>query len=112
MIVAFATAPDPDFDAVVFSGTDDELVIQAAQHLLSINEPVTLVGVGRYGKLMPRLAFARRAARRAVIEYLLVDCDLPIVSGDWPDAPVRYRAREEQFATHAKVAAERGWNVV
>lgn len=112
MIVAFSQALDPDFDAAVFNGTDDELVIQAAQFLLAIAEPVTLVGIGRYGTLMPRLAFARRAARRPVVEYLLVDCDLPVVSGDWPDAPVKYRARSEQFATHAKVAAERGWAVV
>lgn len=112
MIVAFSDSPDSDFDAAVFTGNDDELVIQAAQHLLSVTEPVTLVGIGRYGTLMPRLAFARRAARRPVVEYILVDCDLPVVSGDWPDAPVRYRARSEQFATHAKVASDRGWNLV
>lgn len=112
MIVAFAQAPDPDFEVVVIDGaTTDELVIRAAQYLLPIVEPITLVGIGKFGPLIPRLAFARRAARQSVQEYLLVDCDLPVVSGDWPDAPVRYLARSEQFATHAKVAAERGWRV-
>lgn len=112
MIIAFAEVEDPDFDAVVINGgTNDELVIRAAQHLLSVTEPITLVGIGRFGPLLPRLGFARRAARRTIDGYLLVDCDLPVVSGDWPDAPVRYLARSEQFATHAKVASERGWRV-
>lgn len=110
MRVAFSEVADGD--AVVITGnTLDELVIKAAQHLLPITEPVELVGIGRFGTLMPRLAFARRAARRAVTGYLLVDCDLPVVSGDWPDAPVSYLARSDQFATHAKVASERGWSV-
>lgn len=103
---------DPRDEAILVSGSNvDELVIKAAQHLLPIVEPVELVGIGRFGTLMPRLAFARRAARRAVTQYTLVDCDLPVVSGDWPDAPVRYIWRSEDFATHAKVAADRGWSV-
>lgn len=111
MIVAFSESADSQFASTVISAeTPDELVIRAAQHLLPIDQPITLVGIGRFGTLMPRLAFARRAARRPVVEYVLVDCDLPNVSGDWPDAPVRYVARSEAFATHAKVAAERGWH--
>lgn len=110
MKVAFSERPDED--AVVITGDSvDELVIRAAQHLLPITEPVTLIGIGRFGSAMPRLAFARRAARRAVEGYVLVDCDLPVVSGDWPDAPVTYIARSDEFATHAKVASDRGWSV-
>ena len=110
MRIVFSTAPEPN--ALEITGaTDDELVIKAAQQMLSLEEPATIVGIGRFGTLMPRLAFARRAARRPVVEYVLVDCDLPLVSGDWPDAPVRYIARSEEFATHAKVAADRGWSV-
>lgn len=110
MKVSFSESPDGDA-IVVSAQTVEELVIKAAQHLLLVTEPVELVGIGRFGTLMPRLAFARRAARRPVTQYTLVDCDLPVVSGDWPDAPVRYIARTEEFATHAKVASERGWSV-
>lgn len=112
MIVAFAQSRDPDFDAfIIADGSDDELVIRAAQCLLPITEPITLVGIGRFGRLLPRLGFARRAARCQVVEYVLVDCDLPVVSGDWPDSPVRYIARSAEFRTHAKVASDRGWRV-
>lgn len=91
---------------------DDRRVIAAAQALLGVEGPVILAGHGVMGRLLPRLAFARRASRRPIAGYLLIDCDLPAVAGDWPDAPVSFMATTPAFQTHAKVAAERGWTVV
>lgn len=90
---------------------DDHRVIAAAQVLLAIEEPIGIGGHGRMGQLLPRIAFARRAARIAIPEYLLVDCDLPPSAGDWPDAPVRFMATTDAFATHRNVARQRGWSI-
>ena len=90
---------------------DDRRVIAAAQALLPIDESIVLGGHGAMGRLLPRIAFARRAARRPVLGYLLVDCDLPVVAGDWPDAPVTFVASTPEFRTHLKVAADRGWSI-
>lgn len=90
---------------------DDRRVIAAAQALLTLEEPVVLGGYGTMARLLPRVAFARRATRRPVVGYLLIDGDLPTVAGDWPDAPVTFMATRSGFEAHQKIAAERGWQV-
>jgi hypothetical protein len=104
--------PNGQWEVVAISQPDDDRrVIAAAQALLSIEETVVLGGHGAMARLLPRIGFARRAARRPIEEYVLIDGDLPAVAGDWPDAPVRFIATHAAFTAHAKVARERGWNV-
>jgi hypothetical protein len=69
--------------------------------------PVLLVAHGQAGRMLPALGFARRAARRKVAGYVLVDADLPRAGvQDWPDAPVTFVGREG-----AEQARLRGWDV-
>lgn len=97
---------------VIDQANDDHRVIASAQALLAVDEPINLGGHGPMGRLLPRIAFARRAARLPVLGYLLIDCDLPAVAGDWPDAPVTFMATSPEFSTHLKVARDRGWTAI
>lgn len=114
--VAFTTDPGfthPEWSVILIDQADDDRrVIAAARALLAFHESVTIAGHGLMGRLVPRLAFARRAARQPVAGYLLIDCDLPAAAGDWPDAPVTFMATAPDFATHLKVASSRGWRVI
>jgi hypothetical protein len=114
--ILFTTEPTFVLDGwesvVIDQPDDDRRVIAAAQSLLLIDETVVLGGHGQMGRLLPRVGFARRAARRPIEGYYLIDSILPPVAGDWPDAPVTYTATNEEFSTHAKVARERGWKVI
>jgi hypothetical protein len=114
--ILFTTEPTYALDGweciVIDQPDDDRRVMAAAQALLTVEEPMVLGGHGLMGRLLPRLGFARRAARRPIEGYYLIDSILPPVAGDWPDAPVAYTATNKEFATHAKVAGERGWKVI
>lgn len=62
--------------------------ICAAISGLRPEEPLSFVAFGRAAVLLPSIALAQRAARRRVVEYVLVDPVLPPVSDGWPDAHV------------------------
>lgn len=71
------------------------------------HSPALLVAHGQAGRMLPALGFARRAARRKVAGYVLVDAEFPRAGlEDWPDAPVTYVGHEA-----AEKAKLRGWDV-
>jgi hypothetical protein len=71
--------------------------------------PLHVVVFGASVGLLPAVALAQRAARRRVVEYVIVGPDIPTVTETWPDAPVSvYVAAVSPAATHARL---RGWSV-
>ena len=69
--------------------------------------PITLMAFGPTALLLPSIAVAQRAAHRRVMEYVLVEPEVPPVSEAWPDAPVTVFTDGE-----SSPAALRGWTVL
>ncbi|MCU0300199.1 MAG: hypothetical protein MUF35_01165 [Candidatus Nanopelagicales bacterium] len=77
--------------------------------------PLLLVASGAACAALPALGMAQRAARHAVVGYVLVDGTAPEVgrSGqDWPDAPVTVVRSSGAPDPGDAVARLRGWTVV
>jgi len=93
--------------------TPEAWVAQTALALGAADAPrPLLVATGQSVHLLPRLAFATRAARRPAVGYVLVGDTLPDASdrvADWPDAPVTVVCTEGSEA--GRLAALRGWAV-
>ena len=87
--------------AITGAGLDRDLVLMAS-------------GAGIRG--LPALGLAQRAARRAVVGYVLVDGHPPAPStqaaADWPEAPVLYVRSPGADPLGSRAASLRGWRCV
>jgi hypothetical protein len=81
----------------------------AAITTLNPTPPLTIVSFGDAALLLPAVAVAQRAAHRRVVEYVLVDPQLPDVTESWPDARVRVFC--EATSEAAIPSRLRGWDV-
>lgn len=69
----------------------DQWVSHVATQLAHTAEPLALVFFGASSVHAPAIGFSRRALRRPVMHYILVNPVMPTIGGDygdWPDAPV------------------------
>lgn len=87
----------------------------ASSTCAAINEvapasPVVIVAVGRAALTLPAVARSQRAMHRLVLEYVLLDPDLPPVSDTWPDARVTVACDVDSEASLQ--ARLRGWDVL
>jgi len=73
--------------------------------------PLTVVAFGDSALLLPAVALAQRTAHRLVVEYVLVDAELPPVTETWPDARVTVVTDDDGSAASVQ-GRLRGWSVV
>jgi hypothetical protein len=112
-VIAPDVAPVPDPDPRV------QLAGWVAGQAIAIGAgprgPLLLVAQGAAGRGLPALGLAQRAARHAVVGYVLVDGPAPDAgrSGqDWPDAPVTLVRTGAGAWPDDAAARLRGWSVV
>lgn len=113
------------------NGRDDDAVTAFVQHTPSarsvdasfgeasacaaINEldpapPLIIVAAGRAALVIPAVARSQRSMHRLVLEYLLLDPELPPVTETWPDARVTVVCDvDSEESLHARL---RGWDVL
>lgn len=79
--------------------------------------PLLVVAHGWAGAQVPAVAFAQRAAHRAIHGYVLVDAEFPkpqaMGGSEWPDAPVTYVLHQSGAVAEDRSlqARLRGWEV-
>jgi hypothetical protein len=92
-------------------GPDSSL---AARVCAAINErgpepPLAVIAGGSGALLLPAVARAQRSTHRLVIDYLLIEPELPSVTDSWPDAPVTVVSSDQWVTTQAQL---RGWDLL
>ena len=99
-------------DALAVDPDDNESIpliarVCAAITRLAPAPPLVIVAEGEWAELLPGIALAQRAARRAVRAYVLLDPVLPAVSEQWPDARVHALGRP---GFDLRTCELRGWD--
>ncbi len=84
--------------------------ICAAISQLAVAPPLHVVAFGPAALFLPSVGLAQRTARRRIVEYVLVDPQVPPVSDSWPDAPVTAFVTDLAARSTAQVRL-RGWQV-
>lgn len=96
-------------DAVEGSG-DHATRTCAALASRDLAPPLVICAVGSACVMLPAIARSQRSLHRRVVEYVLLDPQLPTVSDAWPDAPVTVFC---DVASEASLQARlRGWDVL
>ena len=101
-----------DLQPIAVDPDDNESIpliarVCAAITRLAPAPPLVIVAEGEWAKLLPGIALAQRAARRAVRAYVLVDPVLPAVSEQWPEARVHALGRP---GFDLRTCELRGWD--
>lgn len=120
--------------AALAAATGMHYVVRASLFIAAAapRAPLTLVGRGGAGPLLPAIAAAQRAAHRRVGGYVFLDAALPGQAHghdhhgaaaepagleaipapvDWPDAPCGYLRTSEERIGAVRQARLRGWRV-
>lgn len=82
----------------------------AAITALAPSPPLVVVAAGAMARTLPAVARSQAAHHRRVIEYVLLDPELPPVSDAWPDARVTVVCGVDSEASLQ--ARLRGWDVL
>lgn len=82
----------------------------AAITALEPSPPLVVVAEGSMARTLPAVARSQAAHHRRVIEYVLLDPELPPVSDTWPDARVTVVCGVDSEASLQ--ARLRGWDVL
>ncbi len=95
-------------EVVPSDGPADALAARVCSAITALapRPPLIVVAHGSGALLLPSVARAQRSAHRLVVEYLLVQPELPVVSDTWPDAPVTVMTDDPWVSTQARL---RGW---
>lgn len=84
--------------------------ICAAITAVAPSPPLVIVAEGAMARNLPAVARSQAAHHRRVVEYVLLDPDLPPVSDAWPDARVAVVCGVDSEASLQ--ARLRGWDVL
>lgn len=105
-------ARHPDTSVVTPEPGSTELAVRtcAAITALAPSPPLVVVAEGAMARTLPAVARSQAAHHRRVIEYVLLDPDLPTVSDAWPDARVTVVCGVDSEASLQ--ARLRGWDVL
>lgn len=82
----------------------------AAITALQPSPPLVIVAAGSMARTLPAVARSQAAHHRRVVEYVLLDPELPPVSDAWPDARVTVVCGVDSEASLQ--ARLRGWDVL
>lgn len=97
-------------DSVVVNGVADHSVVCALINEVDPTPPLIIIAAGRAALALPAVARSQRATHRLVLQYLLIDPELPQVSDVWPDARVTVACDADSEASLQ--ARLRGWDVM
>lgn len=90
--------------------TDPAVRTCAAITDLAPSPPLVVVSEGAMARTLPAVARSQTAHHRRVVEYVLLDPELPPVSDTWPDARVTVVCGVDSEASLQ--ARLRGWDVL
>lgn len=90
--------------------TDLSVRTCAAITALAPSPPLVVVAEGPMARTLPAVARSQAAHHRRVVEYVLLEPDLPPVSDAWPDARVTVVCGVDSEASLQ--ARLRGWDVL
>jgi len=97
-------------DSVVVNGIADQSAVCSLINEFDPTPPLIIVAAERAALALPAVARSQRTMHRLVLEYLLLDPELPPVSDTWPDARVTVVCDVDSEASLQ--ARLRGWDVL